>query len=337
MKLEQQTGEAAQTEAMTENRIDDSGNVLAASTSHSTVDSQQNMFSTGQVIDPALVSDSTTELLSAQPITEIMTSQTTQDCNEMTEDSEEIVITITDEGELDASFDETAESIALSCLNLSGSSGYYYSTNSSVVTNTDDNLEGYAGINYPNTNTCENTLLQVVKENTNTALVSGENGVAIAGAGFALSNSVYGDRSTTLPVGSGGQNTIEEQGATCNAMYGAEFRKDQCFDKEYDRWSGSSLDQCIPHPAVNDLPEFEADLDEFPALPVLLDEDGNYDSEPIPYQTYTDKKGNNFFYNPKTGHFEPEIVGPIQAIDQSIDNSEVISSSLVAFERSKKL
>lgn len=236
------------------------------------------------------------------------------------EGPEEIVITIADD--LDVPFDETAQNIALSCFNLTGNESNIFSNTSEMLINNDVNLQNALRerdllLTGADTSYLLSTpkLGSINKTEDCTALVSPTFDVK---ANEAL-------------------NWLPRQSYSGCGVPGYGPKKGGRFEGDVDCWSNctSGLDQCVPHQVFLDPGEVESDLEELPVHPVLLDERGDYDSEPIAYQTYSDKEGNIYCYNPKNGRFELEAIHEVVECKSSFREA-VVGSSRDVQEKEKK-
>ena len=207
------------------------------------------------------------------------------------DDNEEIVITITDDCSIP--FDEAAESIALTHLNLSGNQNCYLG-NSDVVLNNEVRLSDSSRVNAMDLLSPQDSFVQAGKSDD---LFFRSTPKANCSRPNADSHPSY-----TIPAVNSMSLLSPYQASAYGQM--AEGR----FDKDFDQLSCStaSFDQCVHRKSLGK-EEWNSD-DEDGVHTVLLDEHGEYDSEPIPYQTYTDKDGNIYCYNPKNGQFEREII-----------------------------
>lgn len=220
-------------------------------------------------------------------------------------DREEIVITVMDD--MDLPFDETAENIALSCLNISGNEVYGVGPESGAVWN-----KNLSGLQYSFEEKRQETAHIIEHENI-WGQVADEPTQGVSGVNDNFSGS-FMDRRVNFVTDE--SCNVHEKGASCQTVFSPPCgEQDHHFDRELKSWgsTSSNLDQLVPHQLFLDRYEYRAEeKDKSLAHPILLDEHGDYDLDPIPYQTYSDKEGNIYSYNPKTGKFELEMLSAVE-------------------------
>lgn len=221
-------------------------------------------------------------------------------------DREEIVITVMDD--MNLSFDETAENIALSCLNISGNEVYGVGQESGAVWS-----KNLSGLQFSFEEKKQETA-HVIEHANVWGQVADVPTQSVSGVTDNFSGSFIDRRVNFVTDES---CNVHEKGASCQTVFSPPFVGEQeyHFNRELKSWgsTSSNLDQLVPHQLFLDRYEYRAEeKDKSLAHPILLDEHGDYDLDPIPYQTYSDKEGNIYSYNPKTGKFELEMLSAVE-------------------------